>query len=449
MNNQPQAQTSNNDSWFNLDFTSMLQSCGCLARDTATKLESRSQSSNMSRRKLVQNDEGGYEYESLSHASQDWVDLDFEGLNQDGRATYHTNNPHTFDDFETKNPIDFDYLMTITGVNEDDAGSQNSGLSKGSKKIAKMAKRDPSAKGARTASPEKGGAKPRGKRNPWQPHEDAKLLELVAKHGQSWALIATLMEGRSGKQVRDRYTNILRPNIKKGDWTPQEDQQILSLFYDFGAKWSKISSFVPGRTEGQVKNRFYAHIKKKLMGDNADNSSPPSNRNPVYLQSLGTPSTPSGGYSTALPTQTADHYQQINFQPINQNVYQAYPPHSPSTSHNSNNSNDIANSMISYENGDRVPRNGSNEVFLEPSTNANSPNQQTGKGMRDEKEIDYILDRMAMFFEKNHSLVSVPSQDQDNGNSATAKMERVEQLKKRRQALEYLLSQTDRQINTF
>lgn len=110
MSNQPPpAQATNNDSWFNIDFTSMLQNCGCLTRDAA-KLDSRSQSSNMSRRKLVQNEDGGYEYESLSHASQDWVDLDFESFQQDNRQTHYTNthDPQAFDDYVTTHPVDFD-----------------------------------------------------------------------------------------------------------------------------------------------------------------------------------------------------------------------------------------------------------------------------------------------------------------------------------------------------
>jgi len=110
MNNQSNNQ-SKDDSWFNLDFTSMLQSCGCLARDAPAKLDSNS--SNMSRRKLVQNADGGFEYESLSQASQEWVDLDFDSVNFDNRQTAGTNNPQTFDDFETKNPIDFDCKIQL------------------------------------------------------------------------------------------------------------------------------------------------------------------------------------------------------------------------------------------------------------------------------------------------------------------------------------------------
>lgn len=102
------------------------------------------------------------------------------------------------------------------------------------------------------------------KRNPWQPEEDEQVVELVSKYGQSWALIASLMKGRSGKQIRDRYLNKLKPDINKGDWTQTEDELLMSLCRQIGHKWSKIATYLPGRTEGQVKNRFYSHIKKRM-----------------------------------------------------------------------------------------------------------------------------------------------------------------------------------------
>lgn len=108
-------------------------------------------------------------------------------------------------------------------------------------------------------------AKIKGKRQPWQPYEDEKVLELVAVHGQSWALIASMMGGRTGKQIRDRYLNNLRPDIKNAEWTKKEDQQLIALFRQIGRKWSKIASLMQGRTEGQVKNRFYSYIQKKIL----------------------------------------------------------------------------------------------------------------------------------------------------------------------------------------
>jgi len=108
-------------------------------------------------------------------------------------------------------------------------------------------------------------------RNPWTPKEDVKLMDLMKKYGQSWAMISSLMDGRTGKQVRDRYLNKLRPNIKLGDWTLQEDELLVSLCKEIGNRWSLIANHLPGRTEGQVKNRFYSHIKKRLQPDGTYN----------------------------------------------------------------------------------------------------------------------------------------------------------------------------------
>ena len=107
--------------------------------------------------------------------------------------------------------------------------------------------------------------KHRNKRNPWKPIEDAKLLELVRIYGECWAMISSKMTDRTGKQIRDRYLNILRPNLKKGEWTQPEDALLVNLYYQIGHKWSLIAKYMPGRSEAQVKNRFYSHIKKRLQ----------------------------------------------------------------------------------------------------------------------------------------------------------------------------------------
>jgi hypothetical protein len=104
-------------------------------------------------------------------------------------------------------------------------------------------------------------------RNPWTPKEDVKMMELMKKYGQSWAMISSQLEGRTGKQVRDRYLNKLRPNIKCGDWSPEEDERLVKLLKEVGNRWSLIATHLPGRTEGQVKNRFYSYIKKRLQPD--------------------------------------------------------------------------------------------------------------------------------------------------------------------------------------
>jgi len=145
-------------------------------------------------------------------------------------------------------------------------------------------------------------ARNKGKRQPWQAYEDEQVIDLVNKHGQSWALISSMMEGRTGKQIRDRYLNKLRPDIKNDEWNNEEDQLLISLYHELGRKWSKIATHLPGRTEGQVKNRFYSHISKKLLNSEdlehtieVGNTTPPSklnsktkNANTSFGQSMST-----------------------------------------------------------------------------------------------------------------------------------------------------------------
>jgi len=100
-------------------------------------------------------------------------------------------------------------------------------------------------------------------RNYWDHIEDMRLLGLIEKHGEKWSKIASLMRGRTGKQVRDRYINYLRPNIKQQEWSQEEDDLLQKLYEEFGNKWSKISVYLRGRTENQVKNRFHAAERRE------------------------------------------------------------------------------------------------------------------------------------------------------------------------------------------
>lgn len=88
------------------------------------------------------------------------------------------------------------------------------------------------------------------------------VLELMKTHGEKWTKIAACIGGRTGKQVRDRYLNYLKPSIKQKRWTPQEDELLESLYKEHGNKWSTIASCLGDRTENQVKNRFYSGVRK-------------------------------------------------------------------------------------------------------------------------------------------------------------------------------------------
>lgn len=75
--------------------------------------------------------------------------------------------------------------------------------------------------GSATAVPKEKGAIVK---RPWTDEEDQRLSQLVAEHGpRRWPVLAVQMPGREGKQCRERWFNHLDPDIKKGDWTPDED----------------------------------------------------------------------------------------------------------------------------------------------------------------------------------------------------------------------------------
>lgn len=125
-------------------------------------------------------------------------------------------------------------------------------------KSKKISKASPNSTSVQQSSP-----KTSNKRNLWTAQEDAQVAELVKKFGTKWAIVASHMKNRNGKQVRDRYINYLLPNIKTDIWTEAEDQLLINLTYEHGNKWKLISTFIPGRTENQVKSRYYTHLKKR------------------------------------------------------------------------------------------------------------------------------------------------------------------------------------------
>lgn len=71
---------------------------------------------------------------------------------------------------------------------------------------------------------------------------------------------------RLAKHCRERFFNHLKPNLRKGDWTVEEDIQLLKYFLVFHQKWSQINAKLSGRNDNIVKNRFYKLMKEnKLM----------------------------------------------------------------------------------------------------------------------------------------------------------------------------------------
>jgi hypothetical protein len=99
--------------------------------------------------------------------------------------------------------------------------------------------------------------KKRLQRQVFSVEEDATLGRLIQQYGfNDFKLLASYMPGRTPRQLRERYRNYLSPAVHHGPWSRGEDAQLIRRYSDFGSKWSKISAFLPFRSEVDVKNRW-------------------------------------------------------------------------------------------------------------------------------------------------------------------------------------------------
>ncbi|RLM75577.1 myb-related protein Myb4-like [Panicum miliaceum] len=104
------------------------------------------------------------------------------------------------------------------------------------------------------------------KKGPWTSEEDKVLVAHIQRfgHGNWRALPKQAGLLRCGKSCRLRWINYLRPDIKRGNFSKEEEDSIIRLHKQLGNRWSAIAARLPGRTDNEIKNVWHTHLKKRI-----------------------------------------------------------------------------------------------------------------------------------------------------------------------------------------
>ena len=132
--------------------------------------------------------------------------------------------------------------------------------------------------------------KPGVRKGQWTDQEDAIVMEAVTGSKEQpftrWSDLAQRLPGRVGKQIRDRWVNHLNPNINHLPFSREDDLLLWNGHQKVGKRWVEIATkfFKSSRSENHIKNRWYSASFKKFIsnefGPHAYSGSKSSNRSP-------------------------------------------------------------------------------------------------------------------------------------------------------------------------
>lgn len=96
----------------------------------------------------------------------------------------------------------------------------------------------------------------RFRRGRWTPQEDQQLLSLVEAFGKSWKFISKVMKNRNEKQIRSRYVNFIFHGINRDKFTSEEDHIIVDKYSEFKNNYVQYTKYLDKRSPRQIENRF-------------------------------------------------------------------------------------------------------------------------------------------------------------------------------------------------
>eukprot|EP00347_Sterkiella_histriomuscorum_P009491 403341010 len=122
----------------------------------------------------------------------------------------------------------------------------------------------------------------------WTQEEDSIIMREYKKLGRNWGLIAKKVPGRSGKQIRERYVNYLekKDNIKKEQFSEEEDDLIMKYFDIYPHDWNKISENVKTKSASQIKKRFVNFLREKKLESSSTMSTENSSVNNIQIDNV-------------------------------------------------------------------------------------------------------------------------------------------------------------------